>query len=177
MDKLYYFINLYRNKILINNTKELMAQLPVITVPERYDIISSAYLIDELQRAKAAGINSAIIKNMEIEFANKKFNYDSKIKDSMELVYRLDPFPAISEDDKMAMLTNKGITLIDYIISCNINQFVHRAMIENTNFADMKYEQQMQVFRDYADEIIKSNSAESNINDSLKKRVVGDEEE
>jgi hypothetical protein len=77
----------------------------------------------------------------------------------------------------MAMLTNKGITLIDYIISCNINQFVHRAMIENTNFAYMKYEQQMQVFRDYADEIIKSNSAESNINDSLKKRVVGDEEE
>ncbi len=177
LDNLYYYINLYRNKIRIGNDKELMEQLPVISVPERYDIISGAYLLDELQRAKTAGLNASIIKNMEIEYANKKFNYDPQVKDSMELVYRLDPFPAISEDDKMAMLTNKGITLIDYIISCNINQFVHRAMIENTNFADMKYEQQMQVFRDYADEIIKSNSAESNINDSLKKRVVGDEEE
>ncbi|HRH84912.1 MAG TPA: hypothetical protein PK210_11805 [Bacteroidia bacterium] len=177
MDKLYYFINLYRNKILINNTKELMAQLPVITVPERYDIISGTYLLEELQRAKTAGLNASIIKNMEIEFANKKFNYDSKIKDSMELVYLLDPFPAVSADDKMAMLMNKGITNIDYIISCNISQFVNRALMENKNFSSLTYSKQMEVLKSYADEIVKLNSAESDIMDSLKKRIDGAEEQ
>ena len=177
LDKMYHFINLYRNKILIGNTDELMAQLPVISVPERYDIISGAYLLDELQRAKTAGLNASIIKNMEIEYANKKFNYDPQVKDSMELVYLLDPFPAVSADDKMAMLMNKGITNIDYIISCNISQFVNRALMENKNFSSLTYSKQMEVLKSYADEIVKLNSAESDIMDSLKKRIDGAEEQ
>lgn len=177
LDNLYFFINLYRNKIRIGNDKELMEQLPVISVPERYDIISGTYLLEELQRAKTAGVNSAIIKNMEIEYANKKFNYDPQVKDSMELVYRLDPFPAISQDDKMAMLMNKGITSVDYIISCNISQFVNRALMENKNFSSLTYSKQMEVLKSYADEIVKLNSAESDIMDSLKKRIDGAEEQ
>lgn len=171
MDKLYYFINLYRNKILINNTKELMAQLPVISVPERYDIISGTYLLEELQRAKTAGLNASIIKNMEIEYANKKFNYDPQVKDSMELVYLLDPFPAVSADDKMAMLMNKGITSVDYIISCNINKFVTRAIMENANFASLTYEKQLDVLMAYAEEIIAANNTETEITNSLKKTI------
>ena len=177
LDNLYYFINLYRNKIRIGNDKELMEQLPVISVPERCDIISGTYLLDELQRAKTAGLNASIIKNMEIEYANKKFNYDPQVKDSMELVYRLDPFPAISQDDKMAMLMNKGITTVDYIISCNISQFVNRALMENKNFSSLTYSKQMEVLKSYADEIVKLNSAESDIMDSLKKRIDGAEEQ
>ena len=177
LDKMYHFINLYRNKILIGNTDELMAQLPVISVPERYDIISGIYLLDELQRAKTAGLNASIIKNMEIEYANKKFNYDPQVKDSMELVYLLDPFPAVSADDKMAMLMNKGITSVDYIISCNISQFVNRALMENKNFSSLTYSKQMEVLKSYADEIVKLNSAESDIMDSLKKRIDGAEEQ
>lgn len=171
LDNLYYFINLYRNKIRIGNDKELMEQLPVISVPERYDIISGTYLLDELQRAKTAGLNASIIKNMEIEYANKKFNYDPQVKDSMELVYRLDPFPAISQDDKMAMLMNKGITNIDYIISCNINKFVTRAIMENANFASLTYEKQLDVLTSYAEEIIAANNTESEITNSLKKTI------
>ena len=171
LDNLYYFINLYRNKIRIGNDKELMAQLPVISVPERYDIISGAYLLDELQRAKTAGLNASIIKNMEIEYANKKFNYDPQVKDSMELVYRLDPFPAISQDDKMAMLMNKGITTVDYIISCNINKFVTRAIMENANFASLTYEKQLDVLTSYAEEIIAANNTETEITNSLKKTI------
>ena len=177
LDNLYYFINLYRNKIRIGNDKELMEQLPVISVPERYDIISGTYLLDELQRAKTAGLNASIIKNMEIEYANKKFNYDPQVKDSMELVYLLDPFPAVSADDKMAMLMNKGITSVDYIISCNISQFVNRALMENKNFSSLTYSKQMEVLKSYADEIVKLNSAESDIMDSLKKRIDGAEEQ
>ena len=171
LDKMYHFINLYRNKILIGNTDELMAQLPVISVPERYDIISGAYLLDELQRAKTAGLNASIIKNMEIEYANKKFNYDPQVKDSMELVYRLDQFPAISQDDKMAMLMNKGITTVDYIISCNINKFVTRAIMENANFASLTYEKQLDVLMAYAEEIIAANNTETEITNSLKKTI------
>jgi hypothetical protein len=177
LDKLYYFINLYRNNILIGNYKELKEQLPVISVPERYDIISGTYLLEELQRAKTAGLNASIIKNMEIEYANKKFNYDPQVKDSMELVYLLDPFPAVSADDKMAMLMNKGITNIDYIISCNISQFVNRALMENKNFSSLTYSKQMEVLKSYSDEIVKLNSAESDIMDSLKKRIDGAEEQ
>lgn len=177
LDKLYYFINLYRNNILIGNSKELKEQLPVISVPERYDIISGTYLLEELQRAKTAGLNASIIKNMEIEYANKKFNYDPQVKDSMELVYLLDPFPAVSADDKMAMLMNKGITNIDYIISCNISQFVNRALMENKNFSSLTYSKQMEVLKSYSDEIVKLNSAESDIMDSLKKRIDGAEEQ
>ena len=171
LDKLYYFINLYRNNILIGNSQELKEQLPVISVPERYDIISGTYLLEELQRAKTAGLNASIIKNMEIEYANKKFNYDPQVKDSMELVYRLDPFPAISQDDKMAMLMNKGITSVDYIISCNINKFVTRAMTENANFASLTYEKQLDVLTSYAEEIIVANNTETEITSALKKTI------
>ena len=171
LDKLYYFINLYRNKILIGNNKELNEQLPVIEVPDRYDIISVSYMLDELQRAKTAGLNASIIKTMEIEYANKKFNYDQQVKDSMELVYRLDPFPAISQDDKMSMLVNKGITAVDYIISCNINKFVTRAIMENAHFSSLNYEKQFDTLTSYAEEIIAANNTEAEITGSLKKTI------
>ena len=108
---------------------------------------------------------------MEIEYANKKFNYDPQVKDSMELVYLLDPFPAVSADDKMAMLMNKGITTVDYIISCNINKFVTRAIMENANFASLTYEKQLDVLTSYAEEIIAANNTETEITNSLKKTI------
>jgi hypothetical protein len=37
----------------------------------------------------------------------------------LDAIYKLDPLPGIREDEKMARLSNGGVTEISYIISCN----------------------------------------------------------
>ena len=55
------------------------------------------------------------------------------------------------------MLSNGGITEQDYIISCNIQSFVRRAVNEDRQFYTKTYEQKMETMRKYAEEVQTTN--------------------
>lgn len=167
MDNIYSIINDYRYMKLVPVVKERKAMLPKITVPEKFDLLSSGYLMEEISKAKTSNISPIITNAMELEYTNKKFYAMPEIRDELQCVQQLDPIPSATDDEKMLRLQNGGVTTADYVISCNIQPFVRRAVIADNNFYSLPYEDKMKVMNTYADEKMKMNSVKVNIEEDI----------
>lgn len=159
MDKMVNLITKYRYGTLYPNQEDLEKMLPTIPVPENYDLYSISDSQDELNKAKEGKTNPAILNALEVDFASKRFNSDQDVKDLVMLILQLDPMPNITEDEKMSRLANKGITQEAYTISCNIQEFVQRAIDEDEKFTDKKLKEQKAQMSTYAQEVIKTAAA------------------
>lgn len=158
MDWTYQVINDYRYRLVVPNAKERSGMVPSIPVPEKFDLLSSSLLLDDLAKAKQNGVNPVILNEMQLEYTSKKFYNDHRVRDELSAIFELDPFPNISEDEKMSRLSNDGITQTDYVISSNIQQFVRRAMEEDKSFASKSIQERKKVIVKYAEEVIRKNS-------------------
>lgn len=163
LDNVYYFINEYRYNRLVVNEQDRKAMLPKINVPTKYDLLSTNILMQQLDTARKSMINPVIIKELEIDFAKKQFCTDASVSAMVEATFDLDPLFGISEENKMMMLSNGGITEEYYIISCNITNFVRRAKNENKDFFSLPYDKKMDKMREYAKEISEKNSPKAQI--------------
>lgn len=150
MDRIYKLIALYRYQVQYSADDIIERMLPKINVPEKFDILSSTHLEQELSSAKTSKLNPIILNALEVEYANKKFNNDPDIRDRLMLILELDPLPNITEDEKMSRLSNKGITQEDYVISSKIVSFVQQAIDENENFPELPLAQQKEKMLEYA---------------------------
>jgi hypothetical protein len=140
----------YRHNVIIKDAAARMELQPDIRVPQKFDLLSSSYLADEIAAAKSAKMNPVVIAALEREFAAKKFYNDPAVRDMLVLAMELDPLAAITEDDKMLRKANKGITEIDYIISSNITEMVRDAM-QDEKFQTSSREEQLAILRSMAD--------------------------
>lgn len=157
LDNIYKFINEYRYNTLIANPDDRKAMLPKINVPTKYDILNTSVLMAELKNARDAQAHPMILRELEIDYAKKQFNTDPEIAHMIETTFNLDPLFGMSDESKMTMLQNNGITELDYIVSCNITAFVLRAIREDKDFYSRDYKKQMEVLKKYAEEVQKAN--------------------
>ena len=141
----------YRHRIAVPDPKKRKEMLPDIRVPQKFDLLSSSYLADEIARLKTAGANPVIISELEQEYAAKKFYNDPRVRDFLTMVLDLDPLAAISEEDKMIRKAGRGITDLDYIISSNITELVSEAS-EDPKFIQMRRSEQIKTIRRLAEE-------------------------
>jgi hypothetical protein len=167
IDWTYKVINEYRYKDMVPNKPEREAMLPSIPVPEKFDLLSSTLLLDDLQKANQNKLNPVILNEMQIEYASKKFYNDPKVKDELETIFQLDPFPNITDDEKIGRLESGGITKLDYVVSSNIQQFVRRAMEENEDFYTLDMQERKVIIQVYANEVIQANSVKRQIAQSI----------
>jgi hypothetical protein len=167
MDTLYKISAYYRYKgVYIFD--EIDKMLPQIPVPEKYDLLSITNMQTELNTAKTGKTNPIIVNAMEVDYASKRFNTDESVRDLVSLTLKLDPLPNISEDEKMARLSNKGILPETYIVSSNINEFVQRALDEDPNFTGLQLKVQKAKLLTYAQEIVaKLDTAKAIITDIM----------
>jgi len=167
MDQVYKITAYYRYKNLYP-FDEINKMLPQIPVPEKYDLLSITNMQTELNSAKTGKTNPVIVNAMEVDYASKRFNTDESVRDLVSLTLKLDPLPNISEDEKMARLSNKGILQETYIVSSNINEFVQRAIDEDPDFAGKPLKEQKKKLLTYANEIInKQDTAQAIVGDVL----------
>jgi hypothetical protein len=157
LDNLHKICVEYRYRLVVSNVEERKELVPSVSVPEKYDLLSSNYLIDEITKARSGKISPLIIAALEADFATKKFYSNPELKTELELVMTLDPLIGLSEDEKMTRLANKGITYIDYIISSNIVKFIRRALL-NESYIDLPKDKQYEVLVSYAEEVEQSYS-------------------
>jgi hypothetical protein len=150
LDSVYKTIAITRYKVQYSIEDIVKDMVPDISVPEKYDLLSSAHLEEELTTAKTNKTNPVIINALESEYAGKKFNTDPEIRDRLMLILELDPLPNVGEDDKFTRLSNKGISLITYVISSNIQEFVQRAIDEDPQFATKKLKDKKAKMAEYA---------------------------
>lgn len=163
-DSVVYFTNEYRYAFQIPDLGQRIDMLPIISVPEKFDVLTVNYLELELQNAKNNKMNPIIVTALEIDYANKKFSADPSVRDKVSLTLALDPLAGISEEDKMIRLSNGGITKANYIISCNIQYFIERAIDENGDaFFNLSMKDKKLIMQEYATEQINLNSASQEI--------------
>lgn len=167
MDNVYYFINEFRYFLIVPDAAARRAMLPQIPVPERFDLLNTSHILTELASAKAAGVNPVLLRNMEIEYAKKKFNASPEISDYLQTIYNLDPLAGVSEDEKMARMASGGILEADYIISCNVDQFVRRAAAEDSDFYRKPAAAQKETLLQYAQQIKEANSVKQQVNAAM----------
>lgn len=159
LDNVYLFINEYRYNRVVENEEERRSMLPMINVPTKYDLLNTNILMQQLESARNAKLTPYLIRSIEVEFARKQFCTDEKVSQFVEATFDLNPLFGISEDDKMSMLSNGGITETNYIISCNVDEFVKRAIFENDDFLKLPYSDKMAKMVEYAELVKKENSA------------------
>jgi len=154
----------YRYKLVIPNSRDRHNIIPIVNVPQKFDLLGGSYLTSEIDRLKKSGVNPVIIGEVEREFAAKKFNGNSLKDRIVNDAIELDPLPGVSEEDKMIRLSNGGITRLDYIISSNITKFVRRAYNEYPSFYTLPISEKMKKVNLYALEVESSiNSGKINI--------------
>jgi hypothetical protein len=163
MDSLYYFICEYRYRVVVPNTQERMAMLPKISVPQNFDLLIADTILDEIKKAKEAGASADILNELQRAYASAKFYDSPEVLDQLDCVFKLDPMPGLTITEKGDQKLNGGVTLTDYIISCNIVPFVKRARFENDNFYNLDYTAQVALMVQYANEKQTQSSAAGNI--------------
>lgn len=159
MDKVYWLIALYRYSG-VYTPDEIYEMLPTISVPEKYDILSTSYYQEQIKAAVDSKLNPAITNEMQVAYATKAFNNDPKIAAHVQLILSLDPLAGISEDDKMSRLSNGGITQLDYVVSSNINKFVAQLVETNENFIDLDITKQKEAVYKMGQEQVTASTAD-----------------
>ena len=162
-DKCYSICNDYRYSGIVPNKEQREEMLPMIPVPEKYDILSETYLVSEIKMLKDAGIEPEIVNMALAEYVNKKFFANPDAAQFVNNILMLDPFSSRNEDTVIAQLTNDGITELDYTVHCNIRPFVTRAMNEEKGFFSQPFLERKKVVEGYAQEIIDANSAKGKL--------------
>ena len=155
MDGIYLVINDYRYKEIIADKEKRREMLPAISVPEHFDLLSSNYLMEEVQKAKSAKINPVIVNGLEMELANKKFHSSPNIQQELQAALELDPLPATSEEEKMMRFQGGAVTKKDYVISSNLIEFIRNAVEENQKFYQLKRKERKEIIGKMADEKMK----------------------
>lgn len=158
MDRVYYYIALYRYLSLLGNKSAVIKLLPKINVPEKYDLLSPSLLLDEITKAKQNNVSDLIVAILENEYTQKKFHSNPDLVQELNLAFRLDPLVGVNDDIKALRLTNRGITQEAYVISSNVVTFVRRALADNPGFAKLQITEQARLMEEYAREIIQANS-------------------
>lgn len=155
MDRVYYFIARYRYSVVASE-EAIQKMLPQINVPTKYDLLSSDTLLKEIETAKTSKVNPVIIRAMEIDYAKKKFNTEPEVAYELAAVFLLDPLYGLTNEEKSIILANSGITEIDYVLSCNIQAFVQKAIMENEAFIGLDSIKQRDILNKYAEEKFKT---------------------
>ena len=167
LDRIYYFINEYRYNVIIPQREERLKMLPKIPVPERFGLVNSGYMMSEIGTAKNSNVSRTIVKYMELEYVRKKYNAQPEIVKEVEALFDLDPLYGYDQQEKMTMLSNEGITMLDYVVSSNIQQFIQRAIKEDNDFLLLPFDQKKATIDEYAAEIINKNSAAQQIKEGI----------
>lgn len=154
--KVYYFINEIRVMDLSLPIEVKSKMLPTIPVPERYEILSETYLLEQASAARTAKLDPLIVSMNEIDFVNKKYENYPEIRERIKTIKQLDPLPVMTSEQKDAAVLAGTILREDAIISNYIQSFVERAIKENEEFLALEYDQKYEIVQGYAKEKIQA---------------------
>jgi hypothetical protein len=176
MELILYYIARLRYGVQ-HGEEEVDEMQPKISIPKHFDIFSIKYDEEELASAKTNKLNPVLINAMEVSYATKKFSSEPNVQKKLIAVLTLDPLANVSEDDKAMRLSNNGISQEDYILSCNINSFVERAIAENQDFLELDPVKQKEILMKYVAEVKHKTTMEGQLKAEMSAAALGNEPE
>lgn len=167
LDKVVYFIGEYRHSTVLPKKEARLELLPVISVPSTFDLLTANMIGERVTNAITNKHNPLIISELSRQYAEKEFGNESPVIDKLKATTELDPFLGMTVSEKNECYLSQTITKRDLYVSNYINQFIEMAFEEfpesskeGSGFDDKNYSEKMAILYKYADEKIKSESAE-----------------
>jgi hypothetical protein len=154
----HHIIN-WRYIYLIPDAEERDMLEPEINVPERFDLLTTSYLVDEYKKANEAKLSPIILAEMQNEIAAKYFNNSTETHEMVNCVLSLDPLVGLNLDEKISGFQNKFITQDDVILSIYLNEFVRQIMEVNKDFVSMNRDEKLKALQPLIEEKKKANSS------------------
>ncbi len=156
LNPIYYFCAKWMFGKIISD-QEIMKLLPVINLPQNFNIVNADFLAQSVGLAIEKKFSPLLIAKLELEYAKKEMGEESEGVIFFENMIQLNPLPNKTEDEKLAAYTAKVITQEAYIISDNLYSFLVRASNEDETFFEKTYAEKNDILKKYAQEIILSN--------------------
>jgi hypothetical protein len=136
------------------NVQDIVKLLPSISVPTKFDVSSIDLVSARLENAKNAGLGSSTMSALEGEYIESMFGEESTEALMHKVAKSIDPLPNKTEDEKMIILSNQGVTREGYILSVNLGGFLNRAINENDEFLYLSNADQRKKMDEYVQEVI-----------------------
>jgi hypothetical protein len=147
----------YTNKQMFgvsNKGKNLDKNLPDISKPVKFDISSTLEIMEEMKMARDSGANPQYIREKQKQINAKEFASSQDIKNKLDLMIDLDPCPELDVESITLLVDKKQISKLDAVIHHNIELLVDRALEEKQGFESMKKIDQLDILREFAEEMI-----------------------
>lgn len=152
----YSYWYIIRWRYGLESVDAMDALMPTLTVPEHFDIVGLNALEKEITDAKTAGVDARIITAMNSKFAGKRFRNDPLVVSVIQLAMILDPLGGKSEDEKMTIKANGGVSADEYVMSANIEALIRLAIEEDEKFSELPFSKQRETLLKKAGEISSS---------------------
>jgi hypothetical protein len=153
LNPIFYYTAKWRYGRILQTEKAIMDNLPVIKVPEKYDIVIASILAERAVNARKNNLNPAIVSNLEVSYARKEFGELSTIPKIMEVANQFDPLFGKTEEDKMVILSNGGCTEEQYILSSQIYSFINWAVSDHKGFLDLDHNSKFKILDKYVQDV------------------------
>jgi len=154
MNPIYRIISDFRYAELVKDQAKRNELLPLIQVPEHFDLLTENALIEQIGKAQEAKVDATIIQEMQIDYVNKKFRDSPKVRDQLIVSLAMNPFPTSSSEEIIEMEMNRDITKEDAVTSIYATYFVEKAVEADDTFLSKTFEEQLEIIRKMTDEKI-----------------------
>jgi hypothetical protein len=104
-----------------------------------------------LKAGREAGADAYTLSALEQQFALRAVGDDVDLRQIIELRGVLDPMSGYTLDQKITMRDTEAVTMLDYIVSVNIERFIAKARREHVNFDTLKPDMQEAIIYGYAE--------------------------
>lgn len=132
---------LVESGILTEEKKE--ANIPVLTIPSDFDVLTSTVVSEMLLKAQQGKFNPIIINGIEMDYVEKLYGENSKQKSYLKILTTLDPLPFKTIDEKTILLQSQGCSKLDYVLSANLTAFVTQLINQNPDWVNADMETQL----------------------------------
>jgi len=148
---LYAWVTKWRYATIITQKETRIKMLPMIVIPEQFNLISESLLVEQIRQAQDANMDSTIIDELQVDYINKKFRHDPMLRDKLKCINDLNPFSSSTKDQVSDMVMERIITQKDAVIYTYINSFVEEAIIEDEDFLDKDLKEKKEIINKMAD--------------------------
>jgi len=154
----YHFFNKFMFGVESKSTgQKEEANLPEINKPTKFDIGTTAEMLETFKLAKESGADPNYLQIKQQEMVTRDLTTNPDLKKFAFLLLDLDPLPGMSPADVSLNLSKLIIRQVDAVIHFNLKRFLEKAIEENKNFTDLPRKEQVETLEKYSEEMIEAN--------------------
>lgn len=136
-------INAWRYPLL--SLQDRKAQLPIVHVPESFDVMTEEHLAAEIAQATTAGVAIQSLQNLQVEYARRKFGQTHPAWKELSLLQRLDPLIGLNVNEKLALVQSGLLTTAEVQLSLRLPRLVKDLLAQYPDAIDWPAEKLREV--------------------------------